>query len=172
MNCLEAQRLIRPFLYRKLSGRLTERFLDHVEHCPDCMEELGIYHTIMVALNENDDRKNERLGAITMNYQDMLQARIIEARSAIHWTRMRVIVRRMLIVTADLILLAVFAVQTGLLDAGPVKSQISLLWNHSANESGERKTAIETEECTEMIQETECVMQSGTETDREEIVRE
>ena len=37
MDCVRAQKLIRPYLDGKLSDRELEEFLDHVESCPACM---------------------------------------------------------------------------------------------------------------------------------------
>ena len=41
MKCIEAQQLIKPYLKKELSDRELERFLDHVENCPECYDELG-----------------------------------------------------------------------------------------------------------------------------------
>ena len=43
MNCTEARRMVTPYVKHELDDRETEQFLDHVEHCKDCMEELDIY---------------------------------------------------------------------------------------------------------------------------------
>ena len=54
---MKAQRLIRPYLDGQLSDRELEEFLDHVEYCPDCRDELGIYFSIYETLgDETDDR--------------------------------------------------------------------------------------------------------------------
>ncbi len=46
MDCVRAQKLIRPYLDGKLSDRELEEFLDHVETCPACHDELEIYFSI------------------------------------------------------------------------------------------------------------------------------
>ena len=43
MNCQEAQRLVMPYIQDELTDRELEEFLEHVETCPACQEELEIY---------------------------------------------------------------------------------------------------------------------------------
>ena len=65
MNCMEARRMVTPFIKRELTDRESEQFLKHIEHCDDCMDELDIYFTVYRALDsldsgvhhENDFRK-------------------------------------------------------------------------------------------------------------------
>lgn len=46
MDCKDAQREISLYLEGKLNGKKELRFLDHVENCPECMEELSIQYLI------------------------------------------------------------------------------------------------------------------------------
>ena len=65
MNCMEARRMVTPFIKRELTDKESEQFLKHIEHCSDCMDELDIYFTVYKALDsldsgahhENDFRK-------------------------------------------------------------------------------------------------------------------
>lgn len=52
MNCLEAQRLMRLYTEGTLPDRVTEEFLDHIETCRDCHEELELYLLVHQALDE------------------------------------------------------------------------------------------------------------------------
>ncbi len=42
MKCSEAQKYMRPYLEHALQDRDMALFLDHVENCRDCREELGL----------------------------------------------------------------------------------------------------------------------------------
>ena len=44
MNCKETEKLIPIFLDKKLNTRELDRFLEHVENCNECMEELTIQY--------------------------------------------------------------------------------------------------------------------------------
>ena len=44
MNCQEAQRLVMPYIQDELTDRELEEFLEHVETCPACQEEIGRAH--------------------------------------------------------------------------------------------------------------------------------
>ena len=55
MDCVRAQKLIRPYLDGKLSDRELEEFLDHVDSCPACHDELEIYFSIYQTLGEETD---------------------------------------------------------------------------------------------------------------------
>ncbi len=54
MKCIEARRMVTPFVERKLSDKDMEQFLKHVGHCSDCMDELDIYFTMYKALDTLD----------------------------------------------------------------------------------------------------------------------
>lgn len=75
MNCLEAQRLIRSFLEDELPDQTTRQFLDHVEHCPSCMEELEINLIIQKMLDPSVDEGN-----LSFNVKELTGERIHTAR--------------------------------------------------------------------------------------------
>ncbi|MBO7710712.1 MAG: zf-HC2 domain-containing protein [Lachnospiraceae bacterium] len=52
MNCLEAQRLMRSYTEGTLPDKVTEEFLDHIQKCRDCHEELELYLMVHHALDE------------------------------------------------------------------------------------------------------------------------
>ena len=56
MKCAEAQKRIRPFLKRELPPEDLESFLQHIENCPDCYEELELYLMIQAALEEDETK--------------------------------------------------------------------------------------------------------------------
>ncbi|MCD7814756.1 MAG: zf-HC2 domain-containing protein [Lachnospiraceae bacterium] len=50
MKCNEARRMVVPFVKKELSEREMEAFLNHVESCEDCMEELDTYFMVYKAI--------------------------------------------------------------------------------------------------------------------------
>ena len=60
MTCREAERLVTPYIQDKLSGDELEAFLEHLEHCRNCQEELEIYFMVDVGLKQLVPRKKRR----------------------------------------------------------------------------------------------------------------
>ncbi len=58
MNCIKAQSMITPFINNKLSVKELEEFLDHVDSCPNCREELEVYYALLTAMKQLDEDKN------------------------------------------------------------------------------------------------------------------
>lgn len=54
MDCRTAQQKIMPYIERRLSDADMEEFLEHVQHCATCKEELEVYFTIYYALQKLD----------------------------------------------------------------------------------------------------------------------
>ena len=48
MNCKETEKMIPVFLANKLNSRELDCFLEHVENCSECMEELTIQYLVMI----------------------------------------------------------------------------------------------------------------------------
>lgn len=62
MTCLEAQSKITAFINDELDMAALEEFLNHVNHCPECREELEVYYTLLTAmklLNEDKEVSNQ-----------------------------------------------------------------------------------------------------------------
>lgn len=57
MICIKAQGMITPFINNKLSIKELEEFLDHVDTCPDCREELEVYYALLTAMKQLDEDK-------------------------------------------------------------------------------------------------------------------
>jgi len=57
MTCLDAQRLIMPFINKKLDINQMEDFIDHIHSCPDCMEELEVYYVLFSGMKQLDEDK-------------------------------------------------------------------------------------------------------------------
>ncbi len=78
MNCIEARRMVTPFIKKELSDRETEQFLNHVEHCADCMDELDIHFTVYKALDTLDSGVHHEY-----DFRRMLNEEIRNARRRI-----------------------------------------------------------------------------------------
>ena len=47
MTCKEAENLVTPYIRHELEDdQLMEEFLDHIDSCENCREELEIYYTV------------------------------------------------------------------------------------------------------------------------------
>lgn len=54
MNCFEAQSLITKYLNNELSDEKLKEFLDHINICENCSEELEIYYTVITGFKQLD----------------------------------------------------------------------------------------------------------------------
>lgn len=57
MTCLDTQRMIIGFINDDLSLEELELFLDHVNSCSECREELEVYYGLITAMKQLDDDK-------------------------------------------------------------------------------------------------------------------
>lgn len=58
MTCIKAQSMITPFIDNKLNIKEMEEFLDHVDSCSKCMEELEFNYALLTAMKQLDEDKN------------------------------------------------------------------------------------------------------------------
>jgi len=58
MTCLRAQSLITPFIDDKLNIKELEEFIDHINSCDVCREELEVYFALLTAMKQLDEDKN------------------------------------------------------------------------------------------------------------------
>ncbi len=61
MNCKEAEKKIPSFLQEELGGSELEEFLEHVENCPECEEELTIQLLVTEGLERLETGNNFNL---------------------------------------------------------------------------------------------------------------
>ena len=71
MDCRTVQQKIMPYIERKLSDAELEEFLDHVQHCEDCSEELEVYFTVYYALQRLDADDTESFDMQEILKEDM-----------------------------------------------------------------------------------------------------
>ena len=55
MTCAEAEKLVVPYIKDELPPMELEDFIDHINHCPACREELEIHYMVDVGLKKLDE---------------------------------------------------------------------------------------------------------------------
>lgn len=61
MNCKEAEKKIPSFLRDDLDGSRLEEFVEHIENCPECKEELSIQFLVVEGLERLESGNNFNL---------------------------------------------------------------------------------------------------------------
>lgn len=61
ISCLEARKCIYEYLNGSLGEQRLRDFLDHIEECPECMEELRITHMVYSGAARLDSSEKEPL---------------------------------------------------------------------------------------------------------------
>lgn len=61
MDCKETEKKIPSFLQDELDGSMLEEFVEHVEHCPECKEELSIQFLVAEGLERLEEGNNFNL---------------------------------------------------------------------------------------------------------------
>ena len=52
MTCKEAENLVMPYIRHELDVGQMEEFLEHIDTCQECREELEIYYTVFLGLRQ------------------------------------------------------------------------------------------------------------------------
>lgn len=81
MDCKEAEKKIPSFLQDELDGSRLEEFVEHVEHCPECKEELSIQFLVAEGLERLEEGNN-------FNLQEELHMKLAGAWHRINVHRM------------------------------------------------------------------------------------
>ena len=55
MTCVEAEKMVVPYMKDELSPTELEDFLDHIHTCENCREELEIHYMVDVGLKKLDE---------------------------------------------------------------------------------------------------------------------
>ena len=88
MKCVETKGMINRFVEKKLSYQELEQFLQHVEQCDDCMDELDIYYTMHKAFDLLDTGTHQNY-----NFKEMLNEELHMARRAVLLHRTSLVLR-------------------------------------------------------------------------------
>lgn len=61
MNCKDTEKMIPAFLRDDLDSRELKRFIEHIDFCPECMEELSIQFLVAEGLERLESGSNFNL---------------------------------------------------------------------------------------------------------------
>lgn len=78
MICREAERLVMPYINGSITDEELKAFVEHIDHCPDCREELEIYFTVDVGIRQLDE------GTGSYNIKGALETALELSRQRIH----------------------------------------------------------------------------------------
>lgn len=57
MNCLQAQSKITSYIENTLNDNELLEFIQHINSCPNCKEELEVYYTLIVGMKQLDNNE-------------------------------------------------------------------------------------------------------------------
>lgn len=101
MKCHDVQRMISGFIEKKLTDEQLEGFLEHIENCQDCYDELEVYYMITIGLMQLDE---DHTG--TMDLKKNLKDFISEQNKELYM-RKRLAARRHFAKRAGIVIMAV-----------------------------------------------------------------
>lgn len=99
MDCKRAMELMTQFINGQLNTEDVEAFLDHVESCPECREELEVNYSLMTAMKQLDEDTD-----LSDNYIEDLNQKIAACYIE-EWKRKRACARRRAVLVFVVILL-------------------------------------------------------------------
>ena len=105
MDCRTAESMVTRFIDHSLSMNELEGFLDHIEHCPSCYDELETYFIVHEAMQQLDEDKDGKV----LDFKKLLEQEIRRTRRNIHQKRVMYFVTGLFCVCAA-IALCVFAI--------------------------------------------------------------
>lgn len=149
MKCSEAQQLVKLYIEKQLSDREMEQFLEHVEHCPECYEELEIYFSIYETLG-GADRNPDTDG---FDFQGKLMEDIKNTRRYLYWRKAYRLFRFSIVLVAELLLL--LTVLTSFELHGEKGSRGTTVYRIIYGYHGDTESETHTETGNEMESETE-----------------
>lgn len=101
MDCKEVQANIDLFVKDKLDIRSMKEFLDHVDQCDDCMDELEVYFTLYTGMQILEEEKDTGI-----NYRVDLERKLRRAEDLIRFERLHRL-RKILILIVFALLIAI-----------------------------------------------------------------
>jgi hypothetical protein len=75
MDCKEAQQLITKYISGEINDKDLDKFLEHIQTCKDCYEELEINYTIFSAFMQLDDSPGASYDINTMLQEELNASR-------------------------------------------------------------------------------------------------
>lgn len=99
MTCTQAQALITPFINDTMDNTTLEEFLDHMEQCSECKEELEVYFALLTAMKQLDeddevsaDFEKELENKIKESQDKILRAKLVHIRKKITFFFMVIVI--------------------------------------------------------------------------------
>ena len=104
IDCRQAEAMVTKYINHTLSTDELEEFLDHIEHCTSCYDELETYFIVHKAIQQLDEKED----GTVYNFRELLEQDIhrahrhIRQRRGLHFLSL-------LLFSAVLFLVALFA---------------------------------------------------------------
>mgnify|MGYP000423213577 FL=1 len=76
MNCQTAESMVNRYIERDLSVDELENFLEHVENCPSCYDELETYFIVHAAMQQLDEKQEDTV----LDFKELLEEDIRKSR--------------------------------------------------------------------------------------------
>lgn len=83
MDCRTAESMVTHFIDHSLSVNELEEFLDHIEHCSSCYDELETYFIVHEAMQQLDEKED----GTVLDFKKLLEQEIRRSRRYIHQKR-------------------------------------------------------------------------------------
>ena len=85
MNCQTAESMVNRYIEHDLSVDELEDFLEHVENCPSCYDELETYFIVHAAMQQLDEQKEDSV----LDFRKLLEEDIRKSRRYIRRRKIR-----------------------------------------------------------------------------------
>lgn len=85
MNCQTAESMVNRYIEHDLSVDELEDFLEHVENCPSCYDELETYFIVHAAMQQLDEQSRDS----TLDLRELLEEDIRKSKHYILKMRFR-----------------------------------------------------------------------------------
>ncbi len=76
MNCQTAESMVNRYIEHDLSVDELENFLEHVENCPSCYDELETYFIVHAAMQQLDEKQEDTV----LDFKELLEEDIRKSR--------------------------------------------------------------------------------------------
>lgn len=83
LDCRTAESMVTRYMNHTLKTDELEEFLDHIEHCSSCYDELETYFIVNKVTQQLDEQEDES----TLDFQNLLEQDIRRSRRGIHKRR-------------------------------------------------------------------------------------
>ena len=76
MNCQTAESMVNRYIEHDLSVDELENFLEHVENCPSCYDELETYFIVHAAMQQLDEKQEDSV----LDFKELLEEDIRKSK--------------------------------------------------------------------------------------------